>query len=103
MLEISLKNAAVYLIDKKVAGYYLPGLGEGAVYASTSEAGLELIKARCIKDANSIVLPESNTTAIKFLQEHGYLQTSSCTRMVKGTRLTWQPEHVFSRVGGFFG
>src|SRR5690606_19135642 len=63
MLEISLKNAAVYLIDKKVAGYYLPQLGEGAVYADSSEAGLELLKARCMKDTNTVVLPESNAAA----------------------------------------
>ena len=81
----------------------MPGLGEGLIYASTAEAGLELIKIKYSK-VNRAVLPGENPSGTNFLRQNGFtLSDTKGTRMILGQEIDWKPEHIYSRIGGNFG
>ncbi|MBN1791330.1 MAG: GNAT family N-acetyltransferase [Bacteroidales bacterium] len=103
LLITHLEGSQVYLKNGIVQGYFIPGLKEGPVIAENPEAGMELLKVK-FTQAERIVLPSENITGIEFLKQNGYAETPiKGTRMVLGENLTWQPEMIFSRIGGNFG
>ena len=98
-----LENTIVYIQDNSVSGFYMPGFGEGLIYASTAEAGLELMKIKYSK-VNRAVLPGENHPGNHFLRQNGFtLLNTKGTRMILGQDIDWKPEHIYSRSGGNFG
>jgi GNAT superfamily N-acetyltransferase len=103
LLRDYLDNTLVYIQDSSVSGFYMPDLGEGLIYASTAEAGLELMKIKYSK-VNRAVLPGENHPGTNFLRQNGFtLLETKGTRMILGQDIDWIPEHVYSRSGGNFG
>lgn len=103
LLSTHLEGSRVYIKDGLVQGYFIPGLKEGPVIAENPEAGMELLKAKFSK-AERMVLPSENITGIEFLKQNGYTVTiTKGTRMVLGENPAWQPEKIYSRIGGNFG
>ncbi|MCK5345090.1 MAG: GNAT family N-acetyltransferase [Candidatus Heimdallarchaeota archaeon] len=103
LLTDYLENTLVYIQDNSVSGFYMPGLGEGLIYASTAEAGLELMKIKYSK-VDKAVLPGENHPGTNFLRQNGFtLSEAKGTRMILGQEIDWKPEHIYSRIGGNFG
>ena len=102
LLKDYLDNSMVYIENGKVAGYYLPGLKEGLIFADTDKAGIELMKCK-YPAVNKAVLPIDNVGALEFLKQEGFSETSRGTRMVIGKDLKWNPLKMYSRIGGNLG
>jgi GNAT superfamily N-acetyltransferase len=98
-----IKNSLVYLKERKLLGFYIPGLREGLIYAIDNKAGTELMKVK-YSTIDNAVLPFENTEGIKFLKENGFIETTiKGTRMVFGKPVVWKSKCVYSRIGGNFG
>lgn len=103
LLREYLAGSYVYADQNELRGFYLPGLGEGPVYATTPDAGAELMRIKYSKADNGVI-PAENKTAIAFLQQNGFVATGiKGRRMVYGRDIPWQPEKCFSRIGGNYG
>lgn len=103
LLKGLLDNALVYFQNGRLEGFYLPDLGEGVIFASTTEAGLELMKIKYSK-ADKAVLPEQNHVGTDFLKQNGFVPANTKgTRMILGEEITWNPEQVYGRIGGNYG
>jgi GNAT superfamily N-acetyltransferase len=103
LLSPELHKSFIYVNCSAVEGFFLPAPGEGTVIAETSEAGLELLKLKHAI-ADDAVLPEENETGIAFLKANGFKQTDKkALRMILGNNVDWQPQNIFSRIGGNFG
>jgi GNAT superfamily N-acetyltransferase len=98
-----LENTLVYIQDNSVSGFYMPDLGEGLIYASTADAGLELMKIKYSK-VDKAVLPGENHPGTNFLRQNGFTPSgTNGTRMILGPEINWIPGQIFSRIGGNFG
>lgn len=98
-----LTDCIVYTDGGSVEGFYVPGLGQGPIYAVTDRAGLALMELK-YSSADIAVLPEANNTGIEFLIQRGFeIQNTTAVRMAWGQELPWQPQNVFSRIGGNYG
>lgn len=97
-----LDNSKVFVENNKVLGYYLPDLGEGLIVAENQLAGIELMKFK-YAGIHKAVLPIENTTGIDFLKQNGFTETSRGKRMILGQDIPWQPENLYSRIGGDLG
>lgn len=98
-----LQNTHVYVENNSIIGFYMPGLGEGLIFASTTEAGLELMKIKYSK-VDKAVLPVENLIGNDFLTHNGFaLSGTKGTRMILGQEIGWKPEQIYSRIGGNFG
>jgi len=98
-----LNQALVYIENGKVTGYYLPDLREGMIFAQTEEAGLALMNLK-YATAEHAVLPSDNTSGIRQLRRNGFIETGKKgTRMILGNELAWQPQKIYSRIGGNLG
>jgi hypothetical protein len=83
--------------------YYLPNLGEGAIYADSAEAGIELMKLK-YSTVDKAVIPAENNIGVEFLQQNGFIKTDSIgKRMILGKDIDWKPECFYSRIGGNYG
>ena len=103
LLGYSLENASLFISDSALLGYYIPGVGEGPVIALTAEAGLELMKLK-YANVSKAVLPAENITGLGYLRSMGFEMTPTRgTRMVMGEDIPWEPEKIYSRIGGNFG
>lgn len=98
-----LTNTLVYIRNGSVLGFYMPDLGEGLILASTTDAGLELMKIKYSK-VNKAVLPGENHIGTNFLKQNGFTPSDTKgTRMILGQEIDWNPKQIFSRIGGNFG
>ncbi len=103
LLKDCLKNASLYISDSALLGYYIPGVGEGPVIALTEEAGIELMKLKYLS-VSKAVLPAENITGLGCLRSLGFeITPTRGTRMVMGADIVWEPEKIYSRIGGNFG
>ena len=102
LIHPALASGFVYCQNHHVQGYYLPDLGEGPVYAPDPQAGLALLQMKITK-SNKVVIPADNTVACDFLLKNGFVKIEEIRRMVHGSEFPWQPQHFFSRVGGWVG
>jgi len=103
LLDLYLDESFVFVKNEEIIGYFLRDFAEGPVYAITYEAGVELVKYRCQAEENKIIVPEKNEKIISFLVDNGYQEIYSCFRMVLGGKLTWNPQMVYNRIGGYLG
>jgi hypothetical protein len=102
LIELHLLKSLLYIDNNHLKGYYIPSLGEGPIVAKEDYAGFELMKFK-YASLDKAVIPANNISGIKFLKQLGFIETMRCSRMIMGKELTWQPERIFSRIGGNFG
>lgn len=102
LLDLSLQDVLLFRKGDRLEGAFFPNLGEGMIIAETSEAGVALLKKKCTK-AEKLVLPESNSIAIRYLEDSSYKSVKTVARMVKGIPFEWQPQMFYSRIGGNLG
>jgi GNAT superfamily N-acetyltransferase len=102
VIKEKLAGSFLCILDGKVAGCYLPDLGEGLIIASRPEAGIALLKVKAAR-SNRVVFPARNESALAFLAQSGFRETLRCKRMVYGIRFAWKPEGLFSRIAGNMG
>lgn len=105
MLEQYKSNGWGYYNSKsgELRGYFLPDFGEGHIIAKDEQAGIELMKVKLRQKECKTVLPEENKEGIKFLEDNGFKKYSTAARMILGEDIPWQPNCIYSRVGGFYG
>lgn len=105
LLKKYLNSAFVFLHNKRIDGFFIPGLGEGPVIALTVNAGRALMRFKnAASPVDKVTIPKENITGIGFLREWGFIETETTgTRMVLGNDIPWKPEMVYSRIGGNLG
>jgi GNAT superfamily N-acetyltransferase len=89
--------------DKKIDGFFMPGLGNGFIVASTDKAGIALLNLRCSDNKKVIVVPEQNKFAINYLLENNFTEGYKIPRMTLGKEPQWQPGMIFNRASGYCG
>jgi GNAT superfamily N-acetyltransferase len=98
-----LENSWVYIKNREVLGFFIPGLREGAISAYTEEAGLELMKIK-FANVDKAALPADNAAGVNFLIQNGFKVTDKKgTRMILGKEIAWKPLKIYSRIGGNLG
>jgi GNAT superfamily N-acetyltransferase len=103
LLRRYLAGSYLYVDHDELRGYYSPALGEGPVYATSTDAGMALMRIKYSK-ADKAVIPAENKSAITFLQQNGFVATGiKGKRMVYGKDVPWKPEKYFSRIAGNYG
>ncbi|HBS58706.1 MAG TPA: hypothetical protein DEA44_05515 [Firmicutes bacterium] len=102
LLGAALDNGYVYKKNGEVLGYYLPALGEGPVVATDGEAGTALMALKYAA-APKGVLPAANREGMSFFKENGFGEIMRAVRMYRGREFPWQPQNIFSRIGGNLG
>jgi GNAT superfamily N-acetyltransferase len=103
LIKAYLADGFIYLDNRKLIGFYLPNLGEGAIYADTPDAGLELMKLK-YSTVDKAVIPSENSIGIEFLKKNGFSKIDTVgKRMILGKDIDWKPECFYSRIGGNYG
>jgi len=97
-----LQNGFLYCINENVEGFYLPTFGNGLIIASTTNAGIELLKYHLLANEN-VIIPKENSTAIDFLYRNGYKEYRLAKRMRLGKERTHQLKNMYNRIGGNVG
>ncbi len=97
-----LDPAFVSLKGKNINGYYIPSLGEGLIGARDSLSGLDLLAVK-IQTSSSVVLPSENNKAVDFLLNSGFSEIRKARRMIFGKGFKWEPQSIYSRIGGYLG
>jgi len=103
LLKPFLPYSLLLIKEGKLQGYYIPGLEEGPIIATNTDAGKNLMSIK-YESEEKAVMPSSNEEGIEFLESNGFLRSSTKgTRMIKGPSVKWTPENIYSRIGGNFG
>lgn len=102
LLEPHWMNACFTMSDGELTGFYMPGLGEGFILATTPEAGLALLRRKHSSGAPGVI-PEENRHAIGSLEANGFVEYRRGVRMAYGQPLCWHPERIYGRIGGNLG
>ena len=102
LLNDFLPNTILYVENNTLLGFYVPDLKEGFIFADTAEAGLALMQLKYAM-IDKAVLPTENTAGVEFLKKNGFVERRTMTRMILGDDIPWQPEKIFSRIGGNLG
>jgi Acetyltransferase (GNAT) family len=97
-----LNDGFLYRAGSITEGFYLPGFGEGLIIANTVNAGTALMKMRLLSKTNAS-FPVGNKEAAALLYQYNYREFRSAKRMRLGKERTWQPENIYSRIGGNLG
>ena len=103
MLTQFLSNALVYAADSRIIGFLLQEFGEGMIIADNIEAGIALLKFKHSQQKCKTVIPVENKKGAEFLLSFGFKIIDRAPRMALGEKITWKPELIFSRAGGFYG
>lgn len=103
LIQKYLDNCIVYKEKESIKGYYLPSLGEGAIYAQEEIAGLALMDFKYSR-VYKAVIPAENKAGIEFLKQNGFIESSTKgKRMILGDDINWKPNCIYSRIGGNYG
>ena len=107
------KLLTLYIIQKsfiivnpefnEVEAFYIPNFGDGTIISNTKESGFELLKYKHSFANHKSVIPYNNIEGIQFLTNSDFFNYDKCKRMFIGNKLTWNPEKIYSRIGGFYG
>lgn len=105
MLEKKLDGGWVYCSEKNnnPDGFYLPAFGNGLILASNGRAGLGLLHLKHHRNEQVEVIPCDNKMAVEFLKHHHFREFMLSPRMVLGEEVSWHPEMIYSRAGGYCG
>jgi len=103
LLKNYLNKSFVFISNKVVNGFYIPGLGEGPIFAATEAAGRELMRFK-YSTVDKATIPGENQVGIEFIKEFGFIETNTTgKRMILGKDIEWKPKMIYSRIGGNFG
>ncbi|NJK87859.1 MAG: GNAT family N-acetyltransferase [Bacteroidales bacterium] len=103
LIRMFLNSSKLFVENGRLTGFYLPGLGEGQIFALTETAGTGLMTLKYLT-VEKAVLPAENRAGIDFLIHQGFvLSETKGKRMVLGENVPWKPEGYYSRAGGNFG
>jgi hypothetical protein len=103
LLADHMQHSYLFIENHSVRGFYLPELGEGPILSDSVHAGIELMKKK-YATVDKAVLPSENKEGIEFLLDNGFeLSSTRGTRMIRGKDIDWNPQKIFSRIGGNFG
>lgn len=99
-----LSTAQVYLNEQQqLEGFYIPDLGEGLIIATTTTAGTSLMRLREMQRKFHAIIPAENGIARQYLLFNGYNYFRKAILMRHGEMKFWNPEMIYSRVGGYLG
>lgn len=103
LLSKKIEDSFLYLKNGNMKGFYIPTLAEGPIIANDTESGTELMRFK-YSGIDKAVVPVLNQSGIKFLLQNGFaVSATKGKRMILGEDILWNPECIFSRVGGNFG
>lgn len=102
LLVPHLQQSKLILEEGKVAGFYVPTLGEGLILAKSSDAGLELMAYKHL-EIDAAVIPSENALANEFLISQNFTQIRTAPRMYLGKPLHWKAHAMYARIGGNLG
>lgn len=102
LLMPHLNDAHIVIHNNTLEGYYIPTLGEGLIISRTARAGLELLKLKHAS-VEKAALPVNNNIALEFLINNNFREVGRGARMVLGKEILWQPDRIYSRIGGYLG
>lgn len=102
LLEPHWNHACFTKNGSEITGFYMPGLGEGFIVATTPEAGLALLRRKHASGAPGVI-PEENRHAIACLEANGFMEYRRGARMAYGQPVSWHPERIYGRIGGNLG
>ncbi|HJX70499.1 MAG TPA: GNAT family N-acetyltransferase [Bacteroidales bacterium] len=97
------ENGWVYAKDSSISGYYLPDFGRGVVIASDRKAGIEFLELKHSQKNVRSGVPVENKQAIKFFEDNKFKENPSCTRMMLGRKIDWNPQNIYSYAHGYCG
>lgn len=105
ILTIQLEQSFVYkkTDENKISGFFIPTLGDGVIICNNTIAGFEFLKKREALGKKRIIIPEECTETIDFIKQNKYTYFREATFMYLGKMKTWNPEMIFSRIGGYLG
>ncbi|RPH31727.1 MAG: N-acetyltransferase [Bacteroidales bacterium] len=103
LLKNYLNKSSVFISNKVIDGFYIPGLGEGPIMALTINAAKELMRHK-YSTVDKATIPSENQVGIELIKEFGFIETNTIgKRMILGKDIEWKPEMIYSRIGGNFG
>ena len=102
ILNDFVNQSLVYIKDKRISGYYIPGWGDFPIVAENAEAGDALLAFRT-QQIERAILPSANTQAIDQLKSIGFEKYKVSRRMRLGPERQWNPLFVYNRVSGQLG
>lgn len=98
-----MSGTVVFDSGSGVDGFYISSLDEGMIVAANNKAGLALLEHKHNRRKRKTAIPSENKAAARYLSSMGCGIVSRIPRMSLGERVTWKPELIFSRAGGFYG
>lgn len=102
-VQYFLNKSFVFIRNKVIDGFYIPGLGEGPVFALTADAGRELMRFK-YSGVDRATIPGEKQAGIEILKRLGFKETDTTgKRMILGPDIGWKPEMIYSRIGGNLG
>lgn len=103
LLIKKIEDSFLYLDNDELIGFYIPRIADGPIIATKENAGLELMKLK-YSNIDKAVLPAPNETGINFLLQNGFtVSPTKGKRMILGDEIAWNPQDIYSRIGGNFG
>jgi GNAT superfamily N-acetyltransferase len=103
LLKNYLNKSFVFYADNMIQGLFIPNLGEGPIFALTTDAGKELMRFK-YSSVDKATIPSENQAGIEFIKELGFIETNTVgKRMIFGKDIDWKPEMIYNRIGGNFG
>jgi hypothetical protein len=103
LLKRYIESSFLYIENNELKGFYIPTLGEGLLFADTTEAGIELMQMK-YATVDTAVIPAGNQAGLAFLEQNGFRESSTKgKRMSIGKEIVWQPNKIFSRISGDYG
>ena len=103
VIENYCNEGYVYNSGNGIRGFFLPKLGNGLIQAIDEEAGLKLLQLRLSKFYDYTVIPDENFGACKYLEANNAIEYGAAQKMILGESLTWNPQNIYCRIGGYFG
>ncbi len=103
LIKNYLNNSFVFISNNLIEGFYIPDLGEGPIFALSTDAGMELMRFK-YSTVYVAIIPGDNQAGIEFIKELGFKASHTTpTRMLFGRDIEWRPEMIYSRIGGNLG
>ncbi len=103
LMKHYLQSALVYDSSKGIEGFFVPGLSEGPIIATTKESAWTLLALKCTL-SSKVVLPENNLNGMECLKDIGFIRIpKKGTRMIFGEKLPWKSNNIYNRIGGNYG
>ena len=105
VLALQVEQSFVYKKpnENNISGFFIPTLGDGVIICNNTIAGFEFLQKRETLGNTRIIVPEECTAIVDFLLQNKYTHFRDATFMYLGKMKTWNPEMVYSRIGGYLG